>query len=61
LEQEVERREIKFRLTISIGSVRLRPDENIDIEKYLQMADEAMYRVKDVHHRLLEEKQQNAR
>ncbi len=57
LEQEVERREIKFRLTISIGSVRLRPDENIDIEKYLQMADEAMYRVKDVHHRLLEEKQ----
>ena len=51
LAKEVKKRGIKFRLTISVGSVRVRPDESYDIEKYLQLADEDMYEIKNAHHK----------
>lgn len=53
LADEVLRREIPFCLTVSIGSVLLKPEDNIDIEKYLQVADANMYMEKDVHHQTL--------
>ena len=57
LAKEVENRKIEFRLTVSVGGVPIRPEDTFDIEKYLQMADEAMYRMKDNHHRIIEEEQ----
>ncbi len=57
LAKEVQKRKIKFRLTVSVGGVPIRPEDEFDIEKYLQMADEAMYRMKDNHHRIIKEKQ----
>ncbi len=54
LAQEVHRREIEFRLTISVGGVKIMPDGDCDIEKYLQMADKDMYRMKDIHHKIVE-------
>lgn len=51
LAQEVKKRGIAFRLTISVGSVLVKPEEDYDIEKYLQMADEAMYEIKNAHHK----------
>lgn len=51
LAQEVKKRGITFRLTISVGSVMVRPEEDYGIEKYLQMADEVMYEIKDAHHK----------
>lgn len=56
LAKEVEKRGIDFRLTVSVGGVPIRPEDEFDIEKYLQLADEAMYRMKDNHHREIEEK-----
>ncbi len=49
--QEVKKRGITFRLTISVGSVLVKPEEDYGIEKYLQMADEAMYDIKNAHHK----------
>ena len=57
LAKEVEKRNIKFRLTVSVGGVAIHPEDEFDIEKYLQMADEAMYRMKDNHHKIIEEEQ----
>ena len=57
LAKEVENRKIEFRLTVSVGGVPIRPEDTFDIEKYLQMADEAMYRMKDNHHKIIEEEQ----
>lgn len=51
LAQEVKKRGIEFRLTVSIGSTRVEPGDTIEIEKYLQLADEDMYEVKDAHHK----------
>jgi len=51
----VEKRGIDFRLTVSVGGVPIRPEDPFDIEKYLQLADEAMYRMKNNHHREIEE------
>ena len=56
LEQEVKSRGITFRLTISVGSVLVQPEDDIEIEKYLQMADEDMYHVKNMHHKMHEER-----
>lgn len=53
--EEKEHLNIDFRLTVSIGGVLIRPEDDIDIEKYLQMADISMYRMKDDHHRIIEE------
>lgn len=55
LAKEVISRQIKFRLSISIGSVILPPDGEADVEKILQMADENMYSVKRRHHQLMDE------
>jgi diguanylate cyclase (GGDEF)-like protein len=55
LAKEVEKRGIEFRLTVSVGGVPIRPEDEFDIEKYLQMADEYMYRMKDKHHKIMEE------
>lgn len=54
LANEVEKRGIEFRLTVSIGGVPIRPEDEFEIEKYLQMADEFMYRMKDKHHKNME-------
>ena len=54
LAQEVIRRQIEFRLSISIGSVRLLPGGEADVEKVLQMADENMYFVKSRHHQAMD-------
>lgn len=56
LEQEVKERNIKFRLTISIGCVMIRPEDEVEIEEYLQLADDDMYAVKAIHHKMQEEK-----
>lgn len=55
LVKEVEKREIKFPLMISVGSVKVRPEDTVEIEKYMQMADEDMYRIKNAHHRKMEQ------
>lgn len=55
LAKEVIRRQIKFRLSISVGSVILPPDGETNVEKILQMADENMYSVKRRHHREMDE------
>ena len=57
LANEVEKMGIHFPLTVSVGGVLIRPEDAFDIEKYLQMADEAMYRMKDKHHKIMEEGQ----
>ena len=57
LAKEVEKQGIEFHLTVSVGGVPIRPEAEFDIEKYLQMADEAMYRMKDKHHKNMEEEQ----
>lgn len=50
LEREIKKRGIKFPLTISIGCARVNPEDTMEIEKYLQVADEDMYEVKTAHH-----------
>ena len=57
LEQEVKERRIAFRLTISIGSVLIHPEDDVEIEEYLQLADDDMYKVKAMHHKRLEKEQ----
>ncbi len=57
LAKEVEKRGIDFHLTVSVGGVPIRPEDEFDIEKYLQMADESMYRMKNKHHKIMEEEQ----
>ena len=51
LEKEVKKRELIFPLTISIGSARMHSEDTIAIEKYLQLADENMYEIKQMHHK----------
>ena len=51
LEREIKKRGIKFPLTISIGCALVRPGDTMEIEKYLQLADEDMYEVKTAHHK----------
>lgn len=56
LKDEVKIRDIKFPLTVSIGSVMLEPGGVFNIEKSLTEADQHMYKIKQKHHerRLLE-------
>lgn len=51
---EVKKRGIPFPLTISIGSTGMNPGETIEMEQYLQRADENMYDIKQAHHKKLE-------
>lgn len=50
LVQEAKERQLPFRLTVSIGSVLVKPEETTELVQYLQMADDAMYRIKKLHH-----------
>lgn len=50
LAQEVERRQITFHLSLSIGYAVLEPDQEIDLEESLRRADRLMYTVKSKHH-----------
>lgn len=54
LAAEVETREITFRLSVSIGSVKVVPGGETDVEKLLQTADENMYSVKSRHHEAID-------
>ncbi|MCM1120549.1 MAG: GGDEF domain-containing protein [bacterium] len=50
LAQEVERRQITFHLSLSIGYAVLEPDQKLDLEESLRQADRLMYTVKNRHH-----------
>lgn len=56
LAQEVERRQISFNLTLSIGYVILKPDEDADMESHLRKADQLMYAIKKEHHKKIDNK-----
>lgn len=56
LAQEVERRQISFNLTLSIGYTILKPDEDADMESHLRKADQLMYAVKKEHHKKMDNK-----
>lgn len=51
LAQEVERRQISFNLSLSIGYAKLEPGEELNLENNLRQADQLMYAVKKEHHR----------
>lgn len=53
LAEEVERRKIPFRLTVSIGGTVLEEGEEFRLESCLPKADENMYKRKKMHHRQL--------
>ena len=55
LEREIKKRGIEFPLTISIGCAQVNREDTMEIEKYLQIADEDMYEIKQAHHKALEE------
>lgn len=50
LEKEVKKRKITIPLTISIGIVKMLPEDTVEITEYLQMADDDMYDRKQAHH-----------
>lgn len=50
LAQEVERRQIAFHLSLSIGYAKLDPGQKLDLEERLRQADQLMYKVKNRHH-----------
>ena len=52
LADEVERRNIVFPLTVSVGCVKVQPDETLSMERLLQKADEKMYDEKEFHHKM---------
>lgn len=54
LEREKKKRGIEFPLTISIGCAQVNPEDTMEIEKYLQVADEDMYDIKEAHHQKIE-------
>lgn len=54
LAKEVWRRQIQFPLTVSIGGIRLEKGEPFRLMECLQRVDEAMYRVKEAHHRQID-------
>ncbi|MDD5899675.1 MAG: GGDEF domain-containing protein [Lachnospiraceae bacterium] len=55
LAKEVEKREIVFPLSISIGIARMNATDTVAIEQYLKMADEDMYEIKQAHHKKIED------
>lgn len=54
LAKEVWRRQIQFPLTVSIGGIRLEKGEPFQLMDCLQRVDEAMYRIKEIHHRKID-------
>jgi len=57
LAREVKKRKLEFPLTISIGNARMQPGDTMEMEHYLEMADEDMYYVKQAHHKTIESQQ----
>lgn len=57
LAREVKKRALEFTLSVSIGTARMKQDDTIGIDEYLQMADDDMYVIKQAHHKKLENKQ----
>lgn len=51
LAMEVERRQIPFELSLSIGYAKMEPGGESDLESDLRRADQLMYDVKKEHHR----------
>lgn len=56
LTYQIQKRRIKFDLSISIGYSILKPDGSHDVEQSLREADRKMYTVKDVHHKIMDAK-----
>ena len=57
LTKEMKKRDLKFPLSISIGTARMLPEDTMDITEYLQIADDDMYEIKQEHHKKMENKQ----
>lgn len=46
---------LNFRLSVSVGYVIIRPDDEGDIDDFIQIADEGMYEQKELAHRRIDE------
>ena len=55
---EIEKRQISFELSISIGYAKLEPDEELNLERGLRQADEFMYTIKKEHHVMIDNKEE---
>lgn len=53
LEKEVKARGIPFNISVSMGGVKIKPEDDMSIEQFLQKADHFMYDEKQCHHRML--------
>lgn len=51
LQDEIEKRKIAFPLSVSIGYAKIYPEDEFDIERSVQKADQFMYSVKEEHHK----------
>lgn len=56
LAMEVERRQIPFELSLSIGYAKTEPGGELDLESDLRRADQLMYDVKEEHHKEIDSK-----
>ena len=50
VEGEAKTMRLPFKLTVSVGSVLMDPKENISLDEYFRMADDAMYEMKKRTH-----------
>lgn len=57
LSAEVKKRNISFHLGLSIGYVKIEPDEEINLENDLRLADQLMYSIKKIHHTEIDSEQ----
>lgn len=53
---EVERRQIPFEMSLSIGYAKVEPGGELNLEDDLRRADQHMYAIKEEHHRELDSK-----
>lgn len=56
LHLEVERQQISFHLSLSIGYIKIDPNKNIDLENDLRQVDQYMYGIKEKHHKEMDSK-----
>ena len=61
LSAEVKKRNISFHLGLSIGYVKIEPDEEINLENDLRLADQLMYSIKKIHHTEIDSEQSGTR
>lgn len=57
LSLEAKKRNISFHLGLSIGYVKIEPDEEINLESKLRLADRLMYAIKKIHHTEIDSQQ----